>query len=127
VNFWWLISAAQGAEFFEGYGFYLGEPHAHTGYSVDGGSSDLRDNCKYCGAFADFMPIARENGLDFVVISDHDTAPGGVRENERHMAQPPYGGGLTIAMIPEEDQFDRPLLQQAVLAWSLLALLGWRK
>ena len=34
------------AEHHWGQGFYLGDLHAHTGYSLDGGSSDL-DNCPF--------------------------------------------------------------------------------
>ena len=67
----WLVATAQGADFFEGYGFYLGDPHVHTGQSADGASSDLNDDCPFCGAFADVTDIARRNGLDFVSISEH--------------------------------------------------------
>lgn len=67
----WMVSMAQGAEFFEGYGFYLGDPHVHTGQSADAASSDIGDDCPYCGAFAEVTDIARRNGLDFVSLSDH--------------------------------------------------------
>ena len=66
-----LVATAHAGEFFAGYGFYLGDPHVHTGVSADGASSDLNDDCPDCGAFADVMDIARDNGLDFVSISDH--------------------------------------------------------
>lgn len=67
----WLLATAQGAEFFEGYGFYLGDPHVHTGQSADGGSNDMGDDCPSCGAFSEVMDIARRNGLDFVSLSEH--------------------------------------------------------
>ena len=40
------------------------------------------------------------------------------------MAQHPYGGGLTIAGIPEEDPFDREQLHQAVLSRQTYATSG---
>ena len=43
---WSLIVAAtiaHGAETFEGYTYYLGDPHLHTGTSKDGLSADIGD------------------------------------------------------------------------------------
>ncbi len=72
MNLLLLLTPAHSADFFEGFGFYLGDPHVHTGYSGDGGSSDLHvSSCEDCGAFEDVTDIARRNGLDFVSISDH--------------------------------------------------------
>lgn len=64
---------ALGAETFRGHAYFYGDPHAHTGISHDGYSSDLRDGCNTdgCGAFADVFQTARDNDLDWVVVSDH--------------------------------------------------------
>lgn len=65
-------SPSLAAEAFEGYSFYLGDIHVHTGASKDGGSSDL-GGCDdgTCGAATDLVKIARENGLDFFVSTEH--------------------------------------------------------
>ncbi len=65
---------ARAADHFAGSAYYYGDPHAHTGLSHDGWSSDLGDGCPpegECGAFADVFTIATDNGLDWVVLSDH--------------------------------------------------------
>ena len=64
---------ARAAEVHEDRTFYFGELHAHTGYSGDGGSTDL-GNCQPggCGNVADFFFTARYlAGLDFAAITDH--------------------------------------------------------
>ncbi len=68
-----LPAPAEAATSFEGRVYYFGDLHAHSGYSVDGGSSDLNNcNGSACGDVADFFGIARnEAGLDFCAISDH--------------------------------------------------------
>ncbi len=72
----WLVAlvaagTAEGAEFFEGYGFYLGDLHSHTGASGDGGSSDLGECWGECGAYVDVTELAETYGLDFVSYTDH--------------------------------------------------------
>ena len=70
--FSFLSQSALAAEFFEGQGFYLGDLHAHTGVSGDGGSSDLEDTCTNdCAALADVKQTALDNGLDFMTLSEH--------------------------------------------------------
>lgn len=69
MNFGVHVCAA--SELFDGHTFYLGELHAHTGASGDGGSSDLRACDDVCGAVADLRSIAVSNGLDFFTITDH--------------------------------------------------------
>ncbi len=68
-----LCSAVHAAETFGGFDFYVGDPHAHTGISGDGGSGDFAPgNCiGDCGDFADIFLTARDNGLDWVAVSDH--------------------------------------------------------
>jgi hypothetical protein len=67
-----LVALASAATTFEGYTFYAGDPHAHSGWSLDGGASDVGSPClNDCGAWADFFQTARDNGLDWVVNSDH--------------------------------------------------------
>ena len=64
------------AETFAGRTFYFGDIHAHTGVSLDGGSSDLM-NCEeptVCGSLADAFTTAQDNGLDFVAFPDHSNA-----------------------------------------------------
>ncbi len=62
---------AGAAETFNGHTYYLGDLHAHTGASGDGGSSDLGTCAGSCGAVADVIQLAQDNGLDFVAITDH--------------------------------------------------------
>lgn len=59
------------AELFGADVFYLGDPHAHTGVSVDGGSADLGDCEVSCGDFATVIGTAHDNGLDWVAFADH--------------------------------------------------------
>jgi hypothetical protein len=70
-----LVPYARSAETFEGYTFYVGDPHVHTGISGDGMSSDLHAGCGsyVCGAFADVFDIAKDAGLDWMSITDHTT------------------------------------------------------
>ncbi|MFH1466345.1 MAG: hypothetical protein ABIO70_18315 [Pseudomonadota bacterium] len=66
-----LATVAQARVDFEGESFYLGDLHAHTGISHDGGSSDLGACQGACGAFAEVFDIARDNSLDFVSLTEH--------------------------------------------------------
>ncbi len=66
-----LTRAASAAEPFEDSVYYLGDPHAHTGVSGDGGSDDLMDCSSSCGNFATVLDTARDNGLDWVALPDH--------------------------------------------------------
>ncbi len=73
-----LAADARAAQDFEGYTLYFGELHAHTGYSLDGGSTDLGDCAAGggCGNAADFFTNARDvAGLDFAAITDHINGP----------------------------------------------------
>jgi hypothetical protein len=73
TGLWLAGSPAQAAEHMGDHSFYFGELHAHTGWSGDGGSSDVGD-CPTgdCADFADFYDIARDDaGLDFAAITDH--------------------------------------------------------
>jgi len=68
-----LQPAAHAAVQHEDRTFYFGELHAHTGFSGDGGSTDL-GNCEPggCGNVADFFFTARYLAdLDFAAITDH--------------------------------------------------------
>ncbi|MDP7110811.1 MAG: hypothetical protein QGH45_02545, partial [Myxococcota bacterium] len=62
---------ADGAEFFEGNGFYLGDLHSHTAASGDGNSSDLGGCSGECGAYSDVAGHAAAYDLDFVSYTDH--------------------------------------------------------
>jgi MYXO-CTERM domain-containing protein len=76
------VGAASASEEFEGFRFYLGDLHVHTGASGDGGSSDI-GSCAQpgeCGALADVRDIARANGLDFVASTDHVNGPVAMEE-----------------------------------------------
>ncbi len=66
-----LTTHAHAAETYGDALYYVGDLHAHTGYSGDGASSDLGGCTSSCGAFADVFDDARANGLDFVAIADH--------------------------------------------------------
>ncbi|MFN7142168.1 MAG: MopE-related protein, partial [Myxococcota bacterium] len=68
-----LTSApARGADTFEGFRFAYGDPHAHTGLSGDGGSSDLAGTCRAtCGSTTDMFDSAVAAGLDWLAITDH--------------------------------------------------------
>lgn len=68
----WTSLRVDAAETFEGYTFYVGDPHAHTGVSTDGFSSDLRDGGpEGTGALTEVFEIAQGNGLDWVALTDH--------------------------------------------------------
>ncbi len=62
---------AYAADYFDGYGFYLGELHSHTGASGDGGSSDVGTCHGECGAALEVAAHAAEYGLDFLTYTDH--------------------------------------------------------
>lgn len=69
-----LLSAAarfaMAADEFGDFTYYYGDIHVHTGVSGDGGSSDIR--CRGdCGAYGDVFQSARDNGLDFMALTDH--------------------------------------------------------
>ncbi len=66
-----IASLAHGAEHFEGYGFYIGDPHLHTGASGDAGSTDLGVCEGTCGAAAEMAANARANDLDWLSVTDH--------------------------------------------------------
>jgi hypothetical protein len=65
------VGHADGAEFFEGNGFYLGDLHSHTAASGDGNSSDLGGCNGDCGAYADVAGHAEAYDLDFLSYTDH--------------------------------------------------------
>ncbi|MFN7143876.1 MAG: MopE-related protein, partial [Myxococcota bacterium] len=64
-------SSARAAETFGDATYYVGDLHAHTGYSGDAGSADLGDCEGSCGNFSEVFDTARANGLDFLAITDH--------------------------------------------------------
>ncbi len=66
-----LPGSAAAAESFEGWSFFLGDPHVHTGASGDGASSDLGASCDGCGAVADLAGSARAAGLDWMAVTEH--------------------------------------------------------
>ncbi len=68
-------SPAWAAEHFDGRVFYIGDIHAHSGASLDGASSDLGDCTGECGSLADIGVTARDNGLDFLALTDHVNGP----------------------------------------------------
>ncbi len=80
-----LTTGAHGAETFEGFGFYLGEPHIHTGVSADGGSSDLGDCDPNDGSFWDIFDTASSFGLDWVAIADHTNGVHAASAADYHM------------------------------------------
>lgn len=73
-----LPAAASASERFDGWDFYFGDLHAHSGASGDGYSSDMGQGCaelggelQPCGETAAIVEIAREHGLDFMAVTDH--------------------------------------------------------
>lgn len=67
----WAVGPAQASERFAGYAFYLGDLHAHTSYSDDGASTTAGSCDSTCGVLADVWTTARDNGLDFLALTDH--------------------------------------------------------
>ncbi|MBN1334705.1 MAG: hypothetical protein JXB39_01960 [Deltaproteobacteria bacterium] len=67
-----LAPLAQASETFEGYTFYGGDPHMHSGVSGDGHSSDVgsRASAEY-NALTDLDALCAEAGLDWVAVTDH--------------------------------------------------------
>jgi Putative metal-binding motif len=72
-----LSPAAQAADEFEDWTFYVGDPHTHTGVSSDGGSADLGDCKGTCGNMATVYSDARDRGLDWIGVSDHANGSAG--------------------------------------------------
>ncbi len=74
----WLLAGtlcASASTTFEGYTFYVGDPHHHIGLSGDGQSRDLGGcGAPECGAIAEVFEIARDNGLDWLSVTDHVNA-----------------------------------------------------
>ncbi len=66
-----IAAPAHASERFAGYDFYLGDLHAHSSYSDDGASTTAGSCDTTCGALADVWTTARDNGLDFVSLTDH--------------------------------------------------------
>lgn len=67
-----LVSLAIAAEHFEGFAYYLGDPHAHTGISKDAASSDLQGcSSSECGQISTVFETARDNQLDWVAFPEH--------------------------------------------------------
>jgi hypothetical protein len=94
---------AHGAEHFDGSVFYLGDIHAHSGVSLDGGSSDVGSCTGDCGSLADISTYARSQGLDFLALTDHVNGPsaglpGDIILTLDRMAEDhdPEGGFVTI-------------------------------
>lgn len=98
-----MAAVAFGSETWEGRSFFVGDPHAHTGVSRDGGSSDFEDCDGTCGAFEEVFTLARIAGLDWVVLSDHTNGDSGASSSEWELlhesvldAHDPAGGLVTI-------------------------------
>ena len=66
-----ILPTLYAAEVFEDFAFYLGDPHAHTGLSGDGGSDDTGNCISNCGKLSEAIAIARSNNLDWVAFPDH--------------------------------------------------------
>ncbi|HNC98330.1 MAG TPA: MopE-related protein, partial [Myxococcota bacterium] len=54
----------------DGWSYYLGDPHAHTGVSGDGSFFDA-ESCRTCAPRSQIFQRARNNGLDWVAFSEH--------------------------------------------------------
>lgn len=79
---WLSGSVALAGETYGDQVFYYGDLHAHTGFSGDGGSSDMGDCDGSCGAFADVFTTAKANGLDFVALTDHINSAASVNASD---------------------------------------------
>lgn len=71
-----FVTGAPASERFAGSAYYLGDLHAHTSYSDDGASSTAGSCDTTCGVLADVWTTARDNGLDFVSLTDHVNGSG---------------------------------------------------
>lgn len=98
-----LTNPAHAAEHFEGWSFYLGDPHAHTGASTDGGSLDLGATSDSYGAVADLRENAQAAGLDWLAVTDHVTGPWAADADDFDVvwqtvldAHDPEGGFVTL-------------------------------
>lgn len=65
-----LLAVCQAAEHYNGWSYYVGDPHAHTGFSGDGSFYDP-ESCPTCSTRDQIFLRARNNGLDWVAFSDH--------------------------------------------------------
>ena len=90
---WSLLVAAtiaHGADTFEGYTYYLGDPHLHTGISADGISSDIGDPgaaINDVGSLAGAFELAVENGLDWLALSDHINGSSAAAQEDWELGQ----------------------------------------
>jgi hypothetical protein len=76
-------------------------------------------------ALAALDPGGNALHLGFIGGTDeHDTHPGGVCRRDTQMAQHPFGGGLTVAALPEGATFDRAALYDAIASRSTYATSG---
>jgi len=73
-----LPGIAVAGERFDGWDFYFGDLHVHSGASLDGMSSDMERVCpevdgvqQPCGAVAELIANAQTQGLDFLAVTDH--------------------------------------------------------
>ncbi len=83
---------------FEGNAYYIGEPHQHTGISGDGQASDYGNGCgdTVCGSLAEVFETARDNGLDWLALTDH--------VNAANAAEPEAWEELFQRMLGHDDQ-----------------------
>ncbi len=96
-------SPAHAEETWAGWTFYLGDMHAHTGASGDGGSSDLGACTGDCGSVADMISVAKTNDLDYLAVTDHTNGDFAASDSEYEgvqadvlAAHDPEGGFITI-------------------------------
>ncbi len=105
---WGSRPAAASTEF-GGYGWYIGDPHAHTGVSRDGHARDLGGcGSRPCGALATVFLTAARRGLDWTTLSDHTNGP--------HAAAPEAWARLHAEVLAADDAGGPLLLPGVELA-----------
>ncbi len=108
---YWLVltlaAAPQAAQSFRGSTYYLGDPHAHTGVSLDGCSQELGGG-PYCGAFEELPELAAAEGLDWYALTEHSNGPLAAAEEQFHME---------LDAVAAWSQQEGPLVIQGAEVW----------
>lgn len=66
-----FASMAQAGQVFDGSQWFVGDLHAHSAYSGDAASAESGTCWGDCGAMSDLVQTAKDNGLDFLAVTDH--------------------------------------------------------
>ncbi len=107
-----LPRTAHAAETFNGYGFYAGDPHVHTGVSGDGEAADMGAGCPRCGSMSTVFEYATNHDLDWVVFSDHSNDDDGT-----HISLEADFDSFQADILAHDDDADGLVIVPAAEVW----------